>query len=104
MNGTKYNKGSVVILSYDGLPSFGEVADIVVISDCYYLVCTSLNTQCFSSHFHAYEVLKTSDQQHIICTLSELKDHNVYSLYTLYTQQYHFISMKYHIVEDMYYI
>lgn len=102
INGTKYNKGSLVILSYDTLPSFGEVVDIFFVSDQYYLVCVCLYTHCFRAHFHAYEVSKLSSQQHIICTVSELIDHNVYCTYTLATQQNHFISMKYHIVEDMY--
>ena len=104
MNGTKYNKGSVVVLSNDSLPSFGEIIDIFIDSKEHYLVCATLYTICFKAHFHAYEISRTAvNQQYIICTPSYLKDHQVYCFYNIATHPNHFIPMKYHIVEDMYY-
>ena len=83
-------------------PVFGIIVDIIVRnSDQYYFVCDTVHTECFSSHFHAYEVVKNSVAEFVICSHSALVDHTVLALYTLPSHSSYFIPMKYHIVENI---
>ena len=84
----------------DLLPLFGIITDIVVHhADHVYFVCNVLHTECFNSHFHAYEVSKTKDYD--FCTHSDLIDHHVLSLYSLSSYTTCFIPMKYHLEENI---
>ena len=52
--------GHRVITSTKNARLFGIITDIVVHhADHVYFVCNVLHTECFNSHFHAYEVSKT---------------------------------------------
>ena len=101
IDGTRYQKGSVVVLESYLSPVFGIIVDIIVRnSDQYYFVCDTVHT-VFSSHFHAYEVVKNSVAEFVICSHSALVDHTVLTLYTLPSHSSYFIPMKYHIVENI---
>ena len=57
IKGTLYKTGSVVVLKMDQVPEFGLIKDIFAIdTDVYYSVCSLLETDLFSHHFHAFEV------------------------------------------------
>ena len=61
ISGTRYVCGSIVLLSSDFLPIFGFVTDIIVLDvENYYLVCEVLETVCFNSNYHSYEVCHDS--------------------------------------------
>lgn len=97
ISGTKYNRESVVILESNLLPEFGIIIDIICNSDQYYFVCKHLHTECFSPHFHSYEV--SIDDNIVICNPSDLVDYNVLSLYRLSSHPNYFVSLKYHLIE-----
>ena len=97
-DGTKYLKEVVVVLQSLMMPIFGIIKDIVVHCADYFFVCNMLHTECFSSHFHAYEVSKTND--YILCTHSDLADHHVLDLYHLSSYTTGFIPVKYHLFKN----
>lgn len=98
--GIKYYKEGVVVLQSNLLPVFGVIIDIIVHQAQYHFVCNVLHTECYNSHFHAYEVSKGSTE-YTICTHSELVDHHVLSRYNLPTSPSQFIPLKYHIIEHI---
>ena len=52
-----FKPGGILIHSIDFLPTFGAIIDILVLNvDNYFIVYQLLDTNCFSHHFHAYEV------------------------------------------------
>ena len=83
------------------LPLFGIVEDIIVHNSDQYFVCNTLHTECFVSHYHAYEVTKDSTTDFVICSYSDLVDHHVLSLYSLPFHSNYFVPMKYHLVENI---
>ena len=99
--GIKYAKENIVILESNLLPLFGIIIDILCINNHFYFVCCTLHTECFSSHFHAYEVSKHSSTNIIFCSHSDLIDHNVLGLYTLQTSPNYFVPVKYHLIENL---
>ena len=95
--GTKYSQQDVVTLDGGLLPEFGIIHD-VIISDVHepFFVCEILTTECFYSHYHAYEVVRQSPPVFHICMQSELYD---YSVLSLYKSQY--VVLKYYLVEKL---
>ncbi|XP_019852129.1 PREDICTED: uncharacterized protein LOC109582015 [Amphimedon queenslandica] len=94
---TRYRCGSVVLLSIDFYPIFGVVTDIIVYNgDNYFLVCEIIETICFNSHFHCYEVCNSSSPSFTLVKQSDLVDHNVLSMYT--KGMSNFVSLKYHVI------
>ena len=90
----------MVVLQSNLLPVFGVIIDIIVHQAQYHFVCNVLHTECYNSHFHAYQVSKGSTE-YTICTHSELVDHLVLSRYNLPTSPSQFIPLKYHIIEHI---
>lgn len=52
-------------------------------------------TDCFSSHFHSYEVSKQQPKEYVICEQSQL-DHTALAAYSV-SDMYH-IPLKYQLV------
>ena len=68
----------------NGMRTFGIILDIIVFStDIYYLVCSLLFTECFSHHFHAFQVFKQHREEYLICKPSALHDSYVLSAYCI---------------------
>ena len=101
IKGTTYKLGSVVVLSMNLVPTFGIIRDIFVFStDMYYLLCEVFFTECFSHHFHAYQVCKQMPIDFLLCKQSELHDHTVLECYTVSSQPNSFyVPLKYQIIE-----
>lgn len=100
MNGIVYKPDGVVVLDKDLVPTFGIIADLLVVDvDNYYLVCEVLSTECFNSHFHAYEVEKVTNPTYIVCQVHQLPDHYMLSAYTLssYSRSL-FVPLKYNLI------
>ncbi len=100
VDGTKYSKGSVLVLESDLVPLFGVIQEVHCVSNQYYFVCKCFHTECFSAHFHAYRVTKI-DGELRYCTISDLSDHYPLSVYTLNSNQM-YVCMKYYIIEYNY--
>jgi hypothetical protein len=84
----------------DGMPMFGIVEDIIVFcTDTFYLVCSVLFTECFSHHFHAYQVYKQHPEQYIICTPSTLYDTYVLAAYNAPHSNSLYVTLKYQLIE-----
>ena len=78
VNGSVYKQGSVVVVGMDyGMPTFGIIEDIVFCTDVFYFVCSILFTECFSHHFHAFQVHKQHPEGYVICKPSALYDTRV---------------------------
>ena len=93
VNGSVYKQGSVVLGMEDGMPTFGIIEDIVVFcTDMFYLVCSILFTECFSHHFHAFQVHNIS----LICTPT-LYDTYVLAAYSVRSHLY--VMLKYQLIE-----
>ena len=90
-----------MVLESNLLPVFGIIIDILYICNDYYFVCSTLHTECFVSHFHAYEVSKCSGLNTIFCRQSDLVDHNVMNLYSLPVSSNYFVTVKYHLIEHL---
>lgn len=74
MNGTEYKPNGAVVLEVDHIPTFGIITDILAMKvDNYYLVCELMDTECFNSHFHSYEISRYASPHYIIC---KFNDHN----------------------------
>ena len=98
--GTRYKAGEVVILSVDSVPTFGLITDIIVREvDDYFLVCNQLHTDCFSHHYHAYEVSQYSTPLFIFVKQPDLASHSVLGLYHKLTTDY--VVLKYHIPDNI---
>lgn len=99
ISGTKYGLQNVVVLDCTLLPQFGIIHDIIVDNIHQpFFVCEKLTTDCFSSHYHAYEVIRHSPPVFSICKQSELYDYSVLSLYHVHSL---FVSLKHHLVETL---
>ena len=92
--GTRYSPGGVVVLSVQLVPVFGLICDILTfdVSD-YFLVCETLITECFCSHYHAYEVSYDSYPEYVFVKQSDLADHSVLGLY-----KSKYVVLKYNVV------
>lgn len=83
VSGTTYRPGGIVVLSVeDFIPIFGKIVDVFVSEvNNYYLVCSVLTTECFCSHYHAYEITSSSPVSYTYVKQAHLADHLVLSLY-----------------------
>ena len=95
---TTYKPGNFVVVESALLPSFGEVLEILVynISECLF-VLQIYNTECFLSHFHAYEVSKTLICH--ACVPNNFVDYHPLSLYILSGHK-KVISCKYYLIQN----
>ena len=57
VSGILYKPGALVVVKSNTLPQFGLIKDIIIVDvdDCYF-VFSQLDTLCFNSHYHSYEV------------------------------------------------
>lgn len=90
-----------MVLHVDNIPIFGDIIDIVIFDvDVFYLVCEEYNTECFNSHFHAYEVYKHETPQYYVCRVNQLYDYYCLSKYELSSHSsVRFITLKYYLVD-----
>ena len=80
--GTRYSPGRVVVLSVQLVHLFGLICDVLTFDvSVYFLVCETLITECFCSHYHAYEVSYDNSPVYIFVKQSDLADHSVLGLY-----------------------
>ena len=94
--GTRYKPGGTVVLSVEEDYNFGLISDIIVFSvDDYYIVCEELNTDCFNSHLHAYEVSHDKEPSFVFVKQCDLADHSVLGLYK--KENISFIVCKYRV-------
>ena len=106
IGGTVYKTDDVAAVSSNLLPLFGRIIDIFIVdvSDCYF-VFELLVTECFNSHYHAFEVRKQTQQpiQLVVCKQSDLIDYHVLGLYTIPVHDDHltFVSLKYYLPENI---
>lgn len=91
----------VVAVSTDLLPVFGRILAIIMHDVTqYFFVCEVLITDCFNSHYHAYEVRKHNlSTPIIICRQSTFVDHHVLGLYHI--SPLSFVSLKYYLPENI---
>lgn len=99
IDGTKYCKNNVLVLQSNLLPYFGTIEEILHHSEQFYFVCKDLHTECFSSHFHSYEVT-SGETSYTFCIHSDLADHYPLSMYTLNSHSM-YVPMKYYVIEDI---
>ncbi|MCG8620639.1 MAG: hypothetical protein MJE68_01390, partial [Proteobacteria bacterium] len=79
------------------MPTFGIVEDVVVFcTDMFYLVCSVLFTECFSHHFHAFQVHKQRPEEFIICTPTL---HDTYVLAAYSVRSHLYVTLKYQLIE-----
>ena len=102
LNGAMYKHGNIVVLSMDDVPTFGVIEDIIVLqTDVYYLVCSLLVTECFSHHFHAFQVHKVQPTEYIISEPSTLHDTHVLGAYAIPSNPTAmYIPLKYQLMEQ----
>lgn len=81
------------------MPVFGVIKEIFKISRDYFVVCNVLNTLCFVSHIHAYEVNYSQTVE--IIKISLLYDYHPLGLYHSPLDNSLVVSLKYHIVENL---
>lgn len=100
IQGTCYKPKGVVVLEVDHVPVFGIITDILAVNvNDYYIVCEVVDTDCFNSHFHSYEISQNADPHYIVC---RVKDHYTLSMYQLISlSDSSFISMKYHLIDTV---
>lgn len=102
VSGTTYRPGGVLVKDSALTPDFVEIVDILLIgadSLCVFM-CKRFITDCYNHHFHAFEVAQSEEV--VVVEQSSLFDFHVLSQYKLRTHpDVVFISMKYHIVENV---
>lgn len=92
----------VVVLHLDNVPVFGSIVDIIVLQeDEFHLVCEVLHTECFNSHFHAYEICNNEEPEFNVCMIHELVDHCCLSKNQLQSYPHSwFVPLKYYIADQ----
>ena len=103
VTGTTYKPSCAVVVGYNqDLPTFGQVVEIISVDKKIYLVTQLLITEVFNTHYHAYEITKTS---HInISEIEHLRDDHplsVYQSYDIRLIRKFFITFKYHVLSDV---
>lgn len=99
INGIRYSKGCVVVLTTDDvLPVFGLILEVLLTGEIntHMFICEVLETIEFVDHNHAYKVSKRRPAPIVMCTQSDLSDYHILGLYQLYSVFY--IVLKYYIV------
>ena len=80
--GTKYSKGSVIVIEADVVPKFGLIIDLIIVDvDVCLFICEVFTTEHFEEHLHAFQVSKESIVTLAILRHKELADYHVLSLY-----------------------
>jgi hypothetical protein len=75
------------------LPLFGDI--VFGVDQCLFVV-QKYRTECFLSHYHAYEVSK--DSSYSVYTASDFADYHPLCMYVLSNNK-KVIPLKYHIIE-----
>ena len=83
------------------VPQFGKIVDIIVydIDVCAFLLQEYV-TECFSSHFHSYEVSIARPHTYCVCKQSDFVDYHPLCMYQL-SSNTTVIPLKYHIMEKI---
>ena len=85
------------MLSIEPFFRFGLIKDVIVLDvDDYFLVCEVLETECFNSHFHVYEVSRYCPPSFVFIKQVSLADHSMLGLYKKADK--YFIVLKYLVV------
>ena len=84
------------MLSVEPFFKFGLIKDVIVLEvDDYFLVCEALETECFNSHFHAYEVSHYCPPSFVFVKQVSLADHSMLGLYKKADK--YFVVLKYFV-------
>ena len=94
-----YKPGAVVVLNSDLMPVFGVIKEIFKINTNYFFVCDVLETSCFVSRIHAYEV--TYSHTVAVFNVDHLFDYHPLGLYHSPLDDTLVVSLKYHIIETL---
>ena len=82
------------------VPTFGHIVDVLVFDvDNFYIAYQLLETKCYSHHYHAYEVSYPPEKEYAISKASNFIDNPLLGIYK--EQSTFYISLKYHIIENV---
>ncbi len=94
-----YKPGCFVVLDSFLLPVFGEIKDIIVFGvDRCFFVMQMYETNCFLSHYHAYDI--SSLESNHVYSLTDFVDYHPLCSHTLSNNKT-IVTLKYHILESM---
>ena len=100
--GTVYKTPCIVFVEFQcDIPIFGQVQDILFIQEKFFLVLQLLKAEVFNSHFHAYEVQRTT--LIYVCEVDSLVDHHplwIYQSYNPHLLEKCFIPLKYYVLSS----
>jgi len=95
-----YRPNGILVIESHLTPVFGLIMQVVMMGKVPIFVCKKYVTDCYSYHFHAFEVKESSEI--IAVSHEDLTDYNVLSMYKLHIDRDTiFISVKYHILENL---
>lgn len=100
--GKEFRPGAIVCLSPPSnleCPTFGEIIRIFVPEDTKQLLVQLYNTETYSSHYNAYEVVKTN--QFNIISITHLGIHEVYHKYCVSRHLYVVVKSYHHVDYDI---
>ena len=82
------------------LPLFGKIVDIIVynVDTCVFLLQEYV-TECYSSHFHSYEVSIGPYYTYRACEQTDFVDYHPLCVYSLPSGT-QYVPLKYHITEN----
>ena len=102
IGGTLYKKGAIVVIKNELLPKFGQILDILVHDVIHSVFVCENYVTCFNTHFHCFEVVRSTPISVTFCKQSDLADYYVYSCYSLSSHPNSmFVSCKYHLIENI---
>ena len=93
-DGHRYSRNEAVILDFvDDEYVFGKILKVFIVDNVVYLMCNVLVTECYNSHFHAYEVC--DGYTNMLVEINKLFDYHPLGLYKLLDRFY--VIMRYHV-------
>uniref|UniRef100_A0A182NSV2 C2H2-type domain-containing protein n=1 Tax=Anopheles dirus TaxID=7168 RepID=A0A182NSV2_9DIPT len=99
-NGIRFRPNSVISMktkNQNGIPSYGEIKEIIVINDVIRLLVTSWETIDFDDILQAY--LVESENVQLLLELSKIHSHTTFSFWKKYNDKAHYTEIKYRPTE-----
>ena len=81
------------------LPTFGEVVRVLIHDDTKELLLCLYNTEAYSQHFNAYQVVKSN--QFSLVSITQLGIFEVYHKYSVSSHSYVVIKSYHHVEFDI---
>ncbi len=100
--GKEFRLGAVVCVNPPSnleCPTFGEIIRIFVPHDTKQLLIRLYNTETYSSHYNAYQVVKS--HHFSVISINQLGIHDVYHKYSVPPNFYVLIKSYYHVEYDI---